>query len=79
VLAFAQAAGASEHASQPDVEGGEPHGSVMPAHIEIAKSGVKGNESMTKESVAVADKINVLVRKVLSSRGFAVLDDPVRG
>jgi hypothetical protein len=80
VLAFAQTAGASEylHPSLTSKAVSLHRLGVMPAHIEIAKSGVKGKESMTKESAAVADEINMLVRKVLSSRGFAVLDDPVR-
>jgi hypothetical protein len=80
VLAFAQAAGASEymHPSLTSKSVSLQRLGIMPAHIEIAKSGVKGKESMTKESEAVAEEINQLVKKVLSSRGFAVLDDPVR-
>jgi hypothetical protein len=80
VLAFAQAAGASEylHPSLTSKAVSLHRLGIMPAHIEITKSGVKGSESMAKESSAVADEIDLLVKKVLSSRGFAVLEDPVR-
>jgi hypothetical protein len=79
VLAFAQAAGASEylHPNLTSKTVSLRRLALMPAHVEIAKSGVKGNEQMMKESEAVANEINAVVKKVLSNRGFTVLDDPI--
>jgi hypothetical protein len=80
VLAFARATGAREylHPNLASKAVSIRRLATMPAYVEIAKSGVKGNARNMKESQAVEDKINGVVKKVLSSRGFAVLDDSAR-
>ena len=78
VLAFAQATGASEylHPGLTAKTVSLRRLALMPARVQIAKSGVKRTETMAKESEAVADTINQVVKKVLALRGFAVLADP---
>lgn len=49
---------------------------VLPAKVELTKSGMKGNEGMLKEADQVAEALPKLVVAALQKKGYAVLDDP---
>jgi hypothetical protein len=50
---------------------------VLPAKLEITKRGVKGVESMIRESAALAADVQSLVGRLLAKQGFTVLEDAV--
>jgi hypothetical protein len=50
---------------------------VLPVRAEVAKSGVKGGESMLQESEALALDLHQAVTRVLGAHGFTVVEDPV--
>lgn len=49
---------------------------VLPARVELTKSGMKGNEGMLKESDQAAEALPKLVVAALQKKGYTVLDDP---
>ena len=50
---------------------------VLPVKIDVQRNGVKGGESMMRESETVADGVASVVFKVFGALGFSVLEDPV--
>lgn len=50
---------------------------VLPVRAEVARSGVKGGESMLKESEALAQDLQQAVTRVLGEQGFNVVEDPI--
>jgi hypothetical protein len=50
---------------------------VLPVRAEVAKSGVKGGESMLKESDVLAQDLQQAVTHVLGQHGFTVVEDPI--
>jgi hypothetical protein len=49
---------------------------VLPAKVELTKSGMKGNEGMLKEADQAAEALPKLVAAALQKKGYTVLDDP---
>ena len=49
---------------------------ILPAKVELVKSGMKGGEGMLKESDQVAVELPKLVVAALQKKGYTVLDDP---
>lgn len=51
---------------------------VLPAKIDVQRSGARGGESMIAESEAIADAVGALISKLFSSLGFTIVEDPMR-
>jgi predicted Zn-dependent protease len=49
---------------------------LLPAHVEVVRSGVKGSEGMTRESERIAEKITALLTEQLTANHVAVLSNP---
>ena len=81
VSGFILAPAASAQVLHPNLESKAVHlhrVAVLPARVDIQRSGVKGGESMIKESEAASDSVGSVVVKLLRDRGLVVLEDPVR-
>ena len=50
---------------------------VLPVRVEVTRSGVKGGESMIRESEAVSVGVQAIVSRLLNGYGFTVVEDPV--
>jgi hypothetical protein len=49
---------------------------LLPAKVELTKSGMKGGEGMLKESEQVAEALPKLIIAALQKKGYTVIEDP---
>lgn len=78
LAAFSNVAGAAEYLNPKFTPKEHPVKKVLllPAEIQLTKSGMKGAEGMAKESEALAEQITALITKELGTVNVTVLPNP---
>jgi hypothetical protein len=78
LCAVGRVAVAAEYVNPKFKSGGQPVKTVLllPAQVELTKSGMKGAEGMAKESEQMTEKITVLITQQLQASGVTVLPNP---